>query len=270
MKGFELKQKNGVNYLSIPGFENSGMVRTCFSTRLQGVSKGGYSSLNMGLSSGDLRENVIENIKIICDATGFNIKDMVLPDQVHGSKCSIVKACDRGKGVDRGSDIKGVDALITSERGVVICILTADCVPIFLLDEESGVIAICHAGWRGIIYEVIPKTVLKMTESFLARPEEIKAAIGPSIGPCCFEVGDDVKDKFQESFGSDAGIINDKGAKCNIDLWSAACLQLENAGIKQENIIKSNLCTCCNKDYFYSYRRDGSKTGRMISMIELI
>jgi YfiH family protein len=270
LKGFELKQKNGVNYFTIPDFENSGMVRTCFSTRRQGVSKGGYSSLNVGLSSGDLRENVIENINIICDAAGFNIRDIVLPGQVHGSKCSIVKACDRGKGVGRASDIKGVDALITSERDVAICILTADCVPVFLFDEDAGVIAICHAGWRGIIYEIIPKTILKMAESFSVRPEGIKAAIGPSIGPCCFEVKDDVKNKFQESFGSDSGIINGKGAKWNIDLWKAACLQLENAGIKQENIIKSNLCTCCNKDYFYSYRRDGSKTGRMISMIELI
>lgn len=270
MQGFELKYQNGVGYYSIKGFEDTGRVKTCFSTRTGGVSTGGYTSLNLGFSSGDDRSNVIRNIEILCSSAGFKMDDMVISDQVHGDRCRIVGAADRGKGVIGESDIKGVDALITVDRDVCICIFTADCVPVFLLDDERGVIALCHGGWRGIIGGIIPKTINKMAESFKSSPDGIKAAIGPSIGPCCFEVGEDVRKKFEEEFEDDCGVIIDNGTKHNINLWKAAYLQLKNAGLNENNIINSNICTCCRSGMFYSYRRDGACTGRMISMMKLI
>ena len=269
MPGFKYNFLKGAGYYSIESFENTGKVRTCFSSRIGGVSEGMYNSLNLGYKSGDKKTDIDKNMNILCDAAEFNINDLVLSDQNHGSNCKIVNSGDRGKGIIIESDILGVDALVTNCRNLALCIFTADCVPVFLLDTENDVIALCHAGWRGIVGNIIPKTIDTMRRNFNTKPEKLLAAIAPSIGPCCFNVGTDVIKEFQNLFGDGENIIINENGNYKINLWNAAKEQLVKAGIESD-IVNSEMCTFCNEKEFYSYRRDGKSTGRMVSIIQLI
>lgn len=265
-----MRGNGAVKYYTVDSFENTGRVKTCFSTRIGGVSTGGYHALNTGLKSGDDILNIRRNIDLLCYAAGFNTENMVFSDQVHGNNVRIAGREDIGKGAVRSSDIRQVDALVTGDKNTAICIFTADCIPVFLYDFERNVAALCHAGWRGIINGIIAKTIDIMSSSFNSNPCCIKAAIGPSIGPCCFEVGEDVAGVFKMHFKDTEGILLYSGGKSFINLQSAARKQLMGSGVRDNNIIESGLCTSCNDNMFFSYRRDGSKTGRMISIMELI
>lgn len=253
MSGFSRKVSGEVKFLSIDEFEEIGKVRTCFSTKLKGIN---YS-----------RD---ENIATFSRAAGFNMCDMVLSNQVHGNTCRVVGYGDRGKGVVRESDIKGVDALITNEKGIALCIFTADCVPVFLLDSENHAIGLCHAGWRGVVNGIVPKVIETMNQNYGSNAHNVIAAIGPSIGPCCFNVGQDVVREFNGIFKNTEDIIIKKSGKYSINLWNAVKSQLVYSGLNMESIICSNLCTSCNEELFYSYRRDGQKAGRMISILQLV
>lgn len=268
MPGFSYNLNNGVGFYTIDEFERTGKVKTCFSSRNGGVSKSKYFSLNVGYKTSDDRINIHNNISILCKAVGFEINDLVLSDQVHGDRCRVVSSSDRGKGVIRESDISGVDALVTNCKDIAICIFTADCVPVYLLDIENNVAALCHAGWRGVINEIVLKTIDVMKVNFKSKPGNIIAAIAPSIGPCCFEVGYDVARVFQDYFENTKGIYFEEKGHFRINLWNAVAEQLIRAGINS-NVVNSELCTCCNSDAFYSYRRDGFNTGRMASIMKL-
>lgn len=268
MGGFKYNSTDGVGFYTIPELDSTGIVKTCFSTRIGGVSPSGYSSLNLGYKTSDEKSNVDKNINILCSAAGFKIEDLVLSDQVHGDRCRVAASDDRGKGILVESDIKEVDALVTSSRDVALCIFTADCIPVFLLDVRNKVIALCHAGWRGVINNIVPKTIKVMSSQYNTNNEDIIAAVAPSIGPCCFDVGTDVAGQFMDVFEGNEDIIIDKGGHLKINLWEAIKVQLEASGLKMP-VIMSGLCTCCIPDEFYSYRRDGSVTGRMISIMQL-
>jgi len=270
MPGFSFTLSNAIGYYTIDEFEKSRKVKTCFSTRIGGESTEGYSSLNLGYKSGDYKCIVDKNFKLLCQSACFDLENMVLSDQVHGDICKIVNSSDKGKGTVYESDIQGVDALVTNCKDVALCIFTADCVPVFLFDTVKNVVALCHGGWRGIINGIVPKTIEIMRSNFGSSPHDIMAAIGPSIGPCCFKVGHDVVKKFEDTFKVSSDIIIEHGGEYKINLWNAVTMQLKIEGLKGQNIFSSELCTSCNKDKFYSYRRDGSITGRMISIIQLI
>lgn len=268
MSGFEYGNINGVGYYTINDLEETGMVKTCVSSRIGGVSEGGFGSLNLGFKTEDNRHNVERNLDILCSAAGFCKEDMVFSDQVHGDRCRAVKESDRGKGTVIKSDIEGIDALITNEKGLALCIFTADCVPVFLLDTKNEAIGMCHAGWRGVINRIVPKTIEQMKINYGTAGCDIIAAVGPSIGPCCFEVGDDAASKFHDSFGGNSDIIINNGSIIKVNLWSALKLQLEALNVRR--CVISELCTCCGSDKFYSYRRDGAETGRMISIMQMV
>lgn len=269
MFGFRYRFSNGVGYFTIDEFERTGKVLTCFSSRIGGISAPPFDSLNLGYKSGDKKENVDENFKRLCGAAGFKFDELVLSDQVHGDKCRTVGYGDRGKGTIYDSNIRETDALITGSRDTALCIFTADCVPVFLLDTENNAIGLCHAGWRGIASSIISKTISQMAENYGSKPSCIMAAIGPSIGPCCFNVGPDVADRFESLFKGRANIVIKDDAGLRISLWEAAKTQLMDTGINPDSIINSGLCTSCKGDLFFSYRRDNSKTGRMVSIIQL-
>ena len=157
------------------------------------------------------------------------------------------------------------DALITNRPGLLLSIRTADCLPILVADRRNHVVGAIHAGWRGTVAEISPKTVRAMMDRFGSRPDDLSIVIGPSIGQCCFEVGADVAAQFQKYFPERA----DLSKRTQIDLLEANRRQLRQLGVPDAQIVSSGLCTCCRQDTFHSYRRDRDAAGRMVSGISI-
>ena len=189
--------------------------------------------------------------------------------QVHGTEALVLD--QRSARVPNSSaDAHGYDAIVTDQPGVLVSVETADCVPILLLDPVRGVSAAVHAGWRGTVGGIVPKTVGVMQNRFGCSLRSIRAAIGPSIGVCCYEVNGPVLGPMKRSFPYWAEVVEDvKGTKAHLDLRGFNRRQLEEVGIGPARIETVNLCTACHPDLFYSYRRDGARTGRMSSGIGL-
>jgi polyphenol oxidase len=166
--------------------------------------------------------------------------------QVHYNHVLVVKS--------EGKQGEG-DALISSEPGIGLEIRTADCLPILIADPKNRAVAAVHAGWRGVVCEVAAKAVEAMTQHFGTRPGDVVVAIGPGIGPCCFEVGPEVAVQFGFS------------GRTKVDLMQTACRQLRRNGVSEGHIFSSGLCTCCNAELFESYRRDREAAGRMTALI---
>ncbi len=269
--GFRLRINNGVWYYTISGFDDTGLVKNGFSTRKGGVSSGQYSTLNLGIKKSDLREAVMENFIRFCRAVGIDPQNMVFSDQVHGDGIEVVDDNDRGKGLFRDTDIIEKDGLMTSQPGVALVTFYADCVPLFFLDPVYPAIALSHAGWRGTVAKIGAKTLKMMQDTFGTRPEECLVGIGPSIGPCCFEVDPPVMEQFAAAFPQQSSIINpgSKPGKYNIDLCEANRMQLVEMGVAEENISMASLCTCCNTDIFFSHRGDRGRTGSMAAVLML-
>lgn len=266
--GFKRNEVKGVVFYIIPSFERTGLVKHLFTTRIGGVSKGKYASLNLSLKRYDTKEEVYENFKIICDIGGFSYEDMVFSDQVHGDVVKKVTYEDKGKNFG-GSDISGVDALMTNERGIPLVTFYADCVPLFFLDPVQKVIALAHAGWRGTVAYIGPKIVNAMKEEYGSNPKDILVGIGPSIYKCCYEVGDDVANKIKDVIDEwEKVLVKKAGGKWMLDLQLTNYIELINTGIPDENITVSQMCTHCNSE-FYSYRRDKGMTGSMAAFMEL-
>lgn len=268
-KGFKRNEIDGVVFYTIPAFEMTGKVKHLFSTRIGGVSKGEYSSLNLSLTRYDNKEDIYENFRRICKAAGILYDDMVFSHQVHSDGIKIVTGKDKGENFG-SSDIKNVDALVTNERGIPIVTFHADCTPLYFLDPVKNVVALSHAGWRGTVKEIGPKTVEAMVNIYGSDKRDILAGIGPAIGVCCYEVGGDVADEVSK-IGIDLSevLISKGNGKWMLDLEMTNYLELIKCGLKDENITVSGLCTSCLSDEFYSYRRDKGKTGSMAAFLEL-
>lgn len=214
-----------------------GPYRVAFSTRQGGVSEGRYASLNLGLLTDDDPENVAENRRLLCAEVGAEPKRLALNRQVHGATVRRAHPGDRGE---------RADGLWTDEPGVPLLAMTADCLPIALARRETGArsaLAILHVGWRGLADGVIENGV----EALGGR---LAAAVGPGIGPCCYEVGPDVAERFDDDLLSSS----------KLDLWTAAERALRGAGV--EEIERTDLCTACRPELFFSHRRDEGVTGR--------
>ncbi len=267
-----IKEANGVKLCVFENFERTGLVRHCVSTRVGGVSSGCYSSLNLRLNGRDERALMLENFARLCCALNTDVDSLVFSDQTHNTDIYIVGQNDRGKGITRESDIRSIDALITSEPGVALTTFYADCVPVLFLDTRKGVIAAAHAGWRGTADAIAAKTVAKMTEAFGCKPHDILAGIGPSIGACCFEVDEPVAAEFRTKLPLSERFIKPSEStegKFYIDLRAINAQLLTDAGIQAENIETADLCTKCEDALFYSHRRDGNNRGSMAAVIEL-
>lgn len=268
---FELRQKGALKYLVIPSFEKTHLVKHGFSTRVGGVSRGAYQSLNLGLKKADEKDRVMENYRLLCDALGIDMNNLVASDQVHGDDIYEVLLQDRGKGIKRESDIINKDALMTKQKGVALVTYYADCVPLLFLDVGTPAIALAHAGWRGTVKKIGQKTVSQMVKKFGSHPENILVGIGPCIKSCCYEVDEPVVQEFKRAFSYLEELIEDKGGgHWMLDLVKANKKQLEDAGIKPQNITVSHYCTSCSNDLFFSYRADHGKTGSLAAVIELI
>lgn len=260
---FQIHEQGKLMYLTIPQFDELNMVNHCFTTRLGGVSRGIFQSMNLSKTNGDELSNVEENYRRICEAIGVNSEDLVYSDQVHDTKIHCVTK------ENANQKLSGIDGLITNEPNIPLVTFFADCVPLFFLDPREKVIALAHAGWRGTVGKIGKKVVDLMEDQYHSKREDIYAAIGPSIGACCFEVGEEVAEEFKKIFPKKEIISKEINGKCYIDLWRANQITLLESDISQERITITDLCTKCNKDYFFSHRGHHGKRGTMAAIMEL-
>lgn len=189
----------------------------------------------------------------------------IVADQTHSDHIKVITQKETKGWEDLSDAIEDCDALITDLKGVVLCILTADCVPILLYDRHKEVVAAIHAGWKGTKAQIASKTVQKMVENYGCDPKDIIAGIAPSIGRCCYEVGKEVAEHF---FDTPEGFTR-SGEKYMLDLPFINREQLLAAGLKEENIEMSHTCTACDVERFFSYRKEQGCSGRFMSMIGL-
>ena len=197
---FHTIKQGTLEYLTADALEGS---VHCFSTRLGGVSEGQLSSLNLGTHRGDKPENVRENYRILGKAVGFAPEETVFTKQVHSALVERVGRADCGRGLQREAE-HGVDGLVTDEPGVALTIFSADCTPVLLFDPVARAIGAAHAGWRGTAAGIAARAVEAMQREFGCRPENIRAAIGPCIGPCCFETDADVPAAMRAALWAEA------------------------------------------------------------------
>lgn len=270
-ENMKLYTRGEVSWLAFPSFSAVPFVRNAFSTRLGGVSRNEFSSMNLGFSRGDSDENVRENYRRFCRAAGFEEISLVSSAQVHGTVICRVGPEQRGEGVWKPQGMEGVDGLVTDSPGVTLVIHTADCVPLFLLDPEKRAIGLFHAGWRGTVEGMAGKAVESMQHEFGSRAEKLIAGIGPSIGPCCFEVDRPVRDEFAELRGiSTEGLICEtRDGKYQIDLWETNRRMLVQSGVLPANVTVGKVCTKCNAQWLFSHRASGGKRGGLSAFLEL-
>ena len=196
----EIRENKGVTYLSYPAFEKIPRVVHGFSTRLGGVSKGIYSSMNLSFTRGDEEEAVKENYRRMADALGFSCEDIVTSDQTHTTNVRVITEEDRGNGITKPRPYTDVDGMVTDVPGLILATFYADCVPLFFVDPVHKAVGLSHSGWRGTAGKIGAVTVEKMRETYGTRPEDLYSAIGPSICQECYEVSEDVIEEFRKSF----------------------------------------------------------------------
>ena len=267
-----LVEKNGVPYFVFKNLENTGLVRHGFSTRLGGVSEGFLGSMNLSFTRGDDPEKVRENFRRMGTAIGFETKDLVLSDQTHTTNVRLVTEEDRGKGFDKEKDYADTDGLITNVPGLMLVTIYADCVPLYFVDPVHKAIGLSHSGWKGTVHRMGKVTLERMAEEFGTRPEDVQAAIGPSICQDCYEVSEDVARAFMDEFADqlDDRLVYRKGnGKYQLNLWSANERILLKAGIRPEHLSITNVCTCCNHELLFSHRASHGQRGNLGAFLGL-
>jgi polyphenol oxidase len=252
-------EHNDLAYYTFPSLEPfTGLVHG-ITTRHGGVSAGPYTSLNLSNGLGDDPAAVAENLRRACAAFGVRREHLVSPNQRHTANVRRVGAADRGR------IWPNYDTLITDEPGVPLLLRYADCTPVLIYDPAHHALALIHSGWRGTVQGAARVAVDALAAEFGSRPTEMVAAIGPSIGPCCYEVGEDVISAVQATFDRPAELLlsrNGSGplsGRAHFDLWAANRRWVADAGVRQ--IEAAQLCTACRTDDFYSYRAERGKTG---------
>lgn len=235
-----------------------------FCTRLGGVSGGAYASLNAGFLVGDRQEDVQRNLEGVCRAFAIPQGQLLLMGQVHGDRICVID------GDVPAGPVPECDGLVTTRTGLALGVRTADCVPLLFADRARRVIAAAHAGWRGTVLGIAAKMVGTLAERFGSQPEDVLVAIGPAIGPCCYEVDAPVAAAF--SARGDGGAALRQGlqeGRWMLDLVLANRLQLLEQGVPQGNILSSGLCTACHQDRFFSHRASHGTAGRLINFLML-
>jgi YfiH family protein len=251
-----------------------------FTSRLGGTSEAPWSSLNMGLHVGDDSAAVVRNREVLSQSLEWPFEAWTCAEQVHGCKVHIVTAQDRGKGrASRDTSVGDADALVTSEKNVLLTSFYADCVPLYFFDPERGVAALAHAGWKGTVLEIARLTVEAMQTNYGCETRHIKGAIGPSIGGCCYEVDEVVLGRviplireleLLQSDQADAlrNLVKPTiGGKARINLKELNRQIMIKAGILPMHIELTEWCTGCSTELFFSHRMEGGVTGRMVSWI---
>lgn len=257
-----------LEFLSFPSLEETGIVKHMFTTRLGGVSRGEFSTMNLSFTRGDDGDCVAENYRRIGEALSCSPRDMVASHQTHTTNIRRVTAEDKGKGITCPRDYENVDGLITDVPGVALVTYFADCVPLFLVDTVHRAIGLAHSGWRGTAGGMGTMLVKAMGQAYGTNPKDIMAAIGPSICPECYEVGGEVAERFLQF----SGVVSKCAApgKYRLDLWEANRQNLLKAGVPRGNIAVTDICTCCNDRYLFSHRASQGRRGNMAAVLCLV
>lgn len=282
--GFD-KDNREMALFTFAGLEQTGIVEHFFSTRHGGVSSDYLYSLNFSYAQGDSRENVDENYRRAAAHLEMTSSDIVCSQQTHTTNVRRVTAADKGKGVVRERDYADVDGLVTNEKGIVLATFYADCVPLFIVDPVKRAIGLSHSGWRGTVGKMGRVTLDKMRAEYGTKPEDVRVAIAPSICQSCYEVSEDVALAFGENFERDdtkaveylmryqqdytqkdidACLMYEKGdGKYQLNLWYANFRVFRDAGVPDENIEVTDVCTCCNPEHLFSHRASKGRRGNL-------
>ncbi len=235
-----------------------------------GVSAPPRHSLNLSFGVGDDPRSVLENRRRLVAALGVDLAALTVGAQVHGDRVAVIGDAERGRGAgDAASAIPDVDALVTDRDDVVLGVLTADCVPVVLVDATTGVVAVAHAGWRGTVAGVVTRTVATMVERFGTDPADVVAGLGPSIGPASYEVGPEVVAAARAG-GLDAAVVGERAdGHAHLDLWAANAALLVAAGVPRGAVEVCGLDTASRGDAFFSHRTQ-APTGRFMAVAGLL
>ncbi len=261
------RRRGRVSWVSLGLLERSGLPHG-FTFRRGGASRGKFSSLNFTTRQGDLPERVEENWRRLEAAAGIPGRSWVLLSQVHGSEVVRVRA--GGAPSHHRLDCPPADALVTDRPGVTLGILTADCLPVVLALPGGAGAAAVHAGWKGSLEGVVVEAVKALAAAAGADPSVMTAGLGPCIGRCCYQVGEEVHSRFVRKWGRPfSRKVFASADPWRLDLQEANRLQLLEAGLDSRKIGAVPLCTSCRRDLFFSHRRDGERTGRMLAFASL-
>lgn len=258
-----------LEYLTFPLLERIGVGKHLFTTRLGGVSRGAFSSMNLSFTRGDSEEAVLANYRRIAAVLDCAVGDMVASHQTHTINIRLMTRQDAGKGILRPRDYEDVDGMITEEPGLVLVTYYADCVPLYFVDPVHRAVGLAHSGWRGTAGRMGECMVRAMEEHFGSRPEELYAAIGPSICRDCYEVSEDVAVQFADLPENKIVTQGRSAGKYQLDLWLANRVILEQAGILPDHIAVTDICTCHNSEYLFSHRVSGTDRGNMGAFLML-
>lgn len=233
------------NYIRFKGFD-----KKCDFVNLA------FSNINIDMASKSDREN-------LCKELNMNFENLTNNKQTHSDIVNIIKKEDIGK-------IKEGDALVTNLKKTPLLVFVADCVPVAIVDPKKEAVALCHAGWRGTYSKITQKSIENMEKLYETNPEDLICVLGPSIGPCCYEVSKDLIEKFNTIITNrDEKFYIIKENKYYLDLWKVNELILTSCGVKKENIVNLNICTSCNSDKFHSYRKHNQTTKRLGMILEV-
>ncbi len=241
-------------------------------TRQGGCGQGAYGSFNCSPFAGDDAQTVLHNQERIFEEHPFDSSCLVIPHQTHGCEVALIDEAFMGlTDLLKQERLEGVDALITNQPQACLAISTADCVPLLLYDRANHAVAAVHAGWRGTVQNIALKTLQLMRDAFGTHGADVIATIGPSISLHSFEVGKEVYDAFAQAHYdmSQIAYYNDSRDKYHIDLWEANKVQLQSFGVPYDQIELAEICTYCQHDTFFSARRLGILSGRIVSGIML-
>ena len=264
---FHTQTKNGVTFLTADTLSDGGVLHG-FSTRLGGVSPAPWDSLNLDDRRGDDIANVQENFRRLCAALDTDVQRAVLSRQVHRSDVRRVTAEDCGKGLWRPQDYDSADGLVTDVPGIPLIVFSADCNVLLLHDPVRRVIGAAHAGWRGTAAGIAAETVRVMAQDYGCDPADIRAAVGPAIGQCCFETDSDVPEALRATLGAAAEpFMVWNGSKWHIDLKAVNALWLQKAGVTRIDVCSH--CTACRPDLYWSHRKMGLRRGEQAALIAL-
>lgn len=252
---------DGITFLTFDGFDADARVSCLVTTRAGGESAPPYDSLNLGLRSGDDADAVARNRSRVAALVGADA--LTTGNQVHDCRVTVVGAADAGR------RLEDTDALVSAEVDVALAVLVADCAAVMLYDAAAGAIGIAHAGWRGTLAGAAARTAAAMALTLGAQPRRMVAAVGPCIGPCCYEVGPEVAAAFRATHAviADEILAVGKRGREMLDLWEANRLQLVAAGVPEARIEVARTCTSCDTRRFYSHRAERGKTGRFAAVI---
>jgi len=256
------------NALSFWSFENLSKFREIshfVSSRAGGYSSPPYASLNLSFNVGDDPQKVLKNRQRLAEALGISLSNLTTAKQIHDCHVTVVTEPLQGNGAnDYSGAIDATDAMVTRVPEICLMILLADCVPIILYDPIKRVVGVAHAGWKGTLQSIARKTVHVFRKDFGSSPQDMVAAMGPSIGPCCYEVGPSVLSQIEHLSGTGEDYVRKESSrgKGHLDLWEANRRQLVQAGIPNGNIEMAKICTHDHPGLFFSYRHEKGKTGR--------